>query len=355
MSQLVTFSKKDKEFMSYLEGTFSDTHRALPLKTLNANTAAETVTFKIVPVSEISQPNFFQKIVQLYKVRTFLLILVPLMLTFTKNIEDAHLKDTSGAWLALVGALIAFVAVNLRNDYVDHIKGVDRVLERSGSRAIQNGWVTARTIRWAANFFLVIALIIGGFMVDSYPKLGGILALSLVIGLWAQFNKTNSFKYRVGGELCLFLMIGPLLTLGYQISMGGKVDLEAILMGAVWGWLVLFLIHLRNFMNIFMSSQAGFKNTINYLGFDKARRLIIFWWISFIVLSFAYHMTYAANFWGMFTAVALSICSISFVNNIRRISSPIGSEIRGLFRSGFYLFLLTIFMWSFECLWYLLR
>lgn len=355
MSQLITFSKKDKEFQTYLDGTFSKTHRALPLKTLNPNTASETVTFNVVPVSEISQPNIFQKIIQLYKVRTFLLILVPLMLTFTKNIEDGHLRDTSGAWLAFAGALIAFVAVNLRNDYVDHMKGIDRVLEKSGSRAIQNGWVTAARIRRASNVFLFVALVIAGILVDSYPKLGGVFAISSVVGLWAHFNKNNAFKYRIGGEFCLFLMLGPLLTLGYQISMGGKVDIEAILLGSLWGWLVLFVVHLRNFMNIFMSAQAGFKNSVNYLGFDKARRLIIFWWVSYVVALIVYHFVFASNFWGLYAAVVLILFSFPFLNKIRRISSPIGGEIRELFRTGFYLFLLSIFMWSFECIWYLLR
>ena len=355
MSQLVTFSKKDKEFQAYLEGTFSKTHRALPLKTLNANTASEAVTFKIVPVIEIQSPSFLHKIFQLYKVRTFLLVLVPLLLTFTKNMEDGRLRDSMGAWTAFAGVLLAFIAVNLRNDYVDHMKGVDRVLERSGSRAIQSGWVTAAQVKTASNIFLVLSLFIGILLVLSYPKLVGVIAISSVIGLWAQFNKTNSFKYRVGGEVCLFLMLGPLLTLGYQIAMGARPDTEVLLLGSLWGWLILFVMHLKNFMNIFMSSQAGFKNTINYLGFDKARRLIIFWWVAYVVFSFAYHIKYASNFWGLYSTVVLALCSFPFLGKLRKVSSPIGGEMRALFRSGFHLFLLSIFMWSFECIWYLLR
>ncbi|AHZ86643.1 prenyltransferase [Bdellovibrio bacteriovorus] len=355
MSELITLSKKDAQFESYLLGTFSKTHRALPQQTLNVNSASELVTFRVLPLNEITKPSFWAKMSQIYKVRTFLLIFLPLFLILTKNIDDQTMQDPVTTAIATIGVLLAFISINLRNDYMDHMKGVDRVLERSGSRAIQNGWITAAQVKHLSSFFLFMALVCAVPLLFAFPQLAGIFAVSLVVGLWAQFKKQNSFKYRIGGEFALFVMLGPLLTVGFQIAMGVPGDVEAFWLGCVWGWLVLFVVHLRNFMNIFPSSQAGFTNTVNWLGFDKARRLIAGWWILFLVFNLTYHLTYAGFYWGVYLTVVLAFASVGFIYKLKNISSPVGSEMRKVFRSGFYLFLIAIGMWVFECLWYLLR
>lgn len=355
MSELITLSKRNKEFESYLLGTFSQTHRALPQQTLNVNSASETVTFRIVPLDQIQKPKWWVQVSQIYKVRSFLLILLPIVLILTKNIDDHTMQDPVTSLIATVGVLLAFISINLRNDYMDHMKGVDRVLERSGSRAIQSGWITAAQVKTCSTVFLVLALLCAVPLAFAYPELLGVFAASLAIGLWAQFKKQNSFKYRIGGEIALFVMLGPLLTVGFQMAMGVSPDMESFWLGCVWGWLVLFVVHLRNFMNIFPSSQAGFTNTVNWLGFDKARRLIAIWWILFVVFNLVYHLTYAGSYWGVYLTAVLAFVSGNFIFKLKAISSPVGSEMRSVFRSGFYLFLIAIGMWVFECLWYLLR
>ena len=353
MSEFVTLSKNSPEFESYLLGTFASDKRALPVQTLNVNSAAETVTFRVLPLKEIQRPSSLSVILQAFKVRNFLLIMVPLFLIFTKNMADSTLRDPMSAAIATLGVLLGFLAVNLRNDYMDHMKGVDRVLEKSGSRAIQNGWVTAAQVRSLSTILLLSSLLCALPIVIAYPAVALVIVLSLIVGLWAQFKKRHSFKYQIGGELALFLLLGPLLTVGYQLAMGGPLDRESFWLGAVWGWLVLFVVHLKNFSNILPSSQAGFSNTINWLGFDKARRLLAVWWGLFMVFNLLYHLIYAGIFWGFYLSLALAVWSGTFIYRLKNLSSPVGSELRTVYRSGFQLYLLTIGLWVFECLWYL--
>lgn len=355
MSQLVTLSKSSPEFESYLLGTFSKDQRALPVQTLNVNSASETVTFRIVPVDSLQRPSFFAVFLQTFKVKSFLLILVPLFLVLTINIADSAPIDPQTTVLATVGVLLAFVAVNLRNDYMDHMKGVDRVLEKSGSRAIQNGWVTAAQVKFYSSVLLALAILCAIPIAVALPEVVWVLGASVAVGLWAQFKKQNSFKYRIGGELALFLMFGPFLTVGYQQAMGLLWDAESVALGCLWGWLVLFVVHLKNFANILPSAQAGFTNTINWLGFDKSRRLLAFWWGAFVFFNLVYHGVYAGQYWGFYASVVLIFLSFSFIARLKNISSPAGSELQGVYRSGFKLFLTTIGLWVFECLWYLLQ
>lgn len=355
MSELVTLSKASQDFESYLLGTFAKDKRALPLQTLNVNSASETVTFRVLPLKNIQRPSEFLVFMRIFKVRSFLLVLVPLLLILTKNIVDKTPIDIITTLIATVGVLIAFLAVNMRNDYMDHMKGVDRVLEESGSRAIQNGWVTAAQIKTFSTGLLVLALLCTAPLIFAFPILAGIVVLSLAVGLWAQFNKENSFKYRIGGEFSLFLMLGPFLTIGYQIALGAPFDQESFWIGCLWGWMVLFFVHLRNFANILPSVQAGFANTVNWLGFDKSRRMLAIWWGFFIVFNFLYHYFFAGLYWGFFLTLILISFSIPFVLKLKSLSSPVGSELRAVSRSGHYLILLTIGLWVFECLWYLLQ
>lgn len=353
MSELVTLSKSSPEFESYLLGTFSQDKRALPVQTLNVNSASETVTFRIVPVESIVRPSGLVFLLQTFKVRSFLLILTPLFLIMTKNIADRSMHDPLTSIIATLGVLLAFISVNLRNDYMDHMKGVDRVLQRSGSRAIQNGWVTAAQVKSYSGILLLFAVVSAFPIVIAFPVVALVIGAGLIVGIWAQFQKGNSFKYQIGGELALFLLLGPLLTVGFQLAMGAPFDQESVWMGCVWGWLVLFVVHLRNFTNIFASGQAGFTNTVTWLGFDKTRRMLAIWWGLFLIFNLTYHIVFAGYYWGFYLALALGFLSIGFIFKLKNISSPVGSELRALFRSGFSLFLLTIGLWLFECVWYL--
>ncbi len=353
MIEYVTLTKNSPDFESYLLGTFAKDKRALPITTLNVNSSAETVTFKIVPLKEIELSAWGSVLLQTFKVRSFLLVLVPLFLVLSKNISDESLVDPMATLMATWGVFCAFVAVNLRNDFMDHMKGVDRILERSGSRAIQNGWVRAITIKKLSTFFLILAFGFAIPLMVVYPWLGAVILPAAIVGILAQFRKQSSFKYRRFGEVLLFVMFGPLLTVGYQLSMGAGFDEESFWIGCVWGWLVLFVVHLRNFRNILPSSQAGFSNTVNWLGFDRSRRLLAGWWFLFMVFNLAYHYVYAGIYWGFYLTLGLAFVSLSFIGQMKKLSSPAGSEMVAVFRRGYALYLIAVGLWVFECLWYL--
>ena len=355
MSELVTLSKGNPGFEDYLLGTFSKTKRALPLQTLNANSASETVTFKIVDVNELEKPHLLSRIAQTFKVRSFLLVLVPLLLVLTKNIADQTLEDPWLTILATFGVTLAFIAVNFRNDFMDHMHGVDRVMIRSGSRAIQRGWTTAAQVRTWANVFVFLSLLCALPVMIVVPQVAVLTVLALMVGLWAQFKKRKSFKDHVGGEFALFLLLGPMLTTGYQLSMAASFDVEIMWLGALWGWLVTFVVHLKNFKNILPSSQAGFTNTVNWLGFDKSRRLLAGWWLAFVFFNLIFHLEYAGIYWGWYLTAILLFISFPFIHRLRRASSPVGSELMVAFRSGFNLFVIAVGLWVFECLWYLFQ
>lgn len=343
-SELLTLSKAAPEFDTYLKGTFSNTHRALPLQTLNANTQSETVTFKIVPLSAISKPTLNQFIFQTFKVKNFLLVLFPLFLIFVKNYADGTLVDPLSAVIATLGIFCAFMSLGLRNDYLDHVRGFDRVLKNRGSRAIQNGWVTAEQVKKYSLYFLILAILCAVPIVVSFPSVLAVLAVSAVTGVWA---------YQIGSELSQFLLLGPFLSVGYQLSMGMYFDLESLCLGLIWGWIVLYLNHLRNFLCIIESSQAKFKNTVNRIGFDNSRRMLAIWWVVFVLAYAGYHVFYGSMILGFYGTLLMALISIRYIAKLKKLATPAGSELLAVQKYAQHTLVIALLVWALENIWYL--
>lgn len=352
MTEVITLSKGDAEFNAYLMGTFSKTHRALPISTLNANSARETVTFEIKPLAEIRRPSYFFLLLYLLKVRAFILILFPLFLLLVKNTADKTIKDPIVVLISTLGILSAYFAVNLRNDYTDHIKGLDRINPQAGSRVIQNGWMTASQIRHWAHVFVLFATMFAGMVIFAFPEVIGVVMLTFMVSIWAQFLKKGSFKYHKGGEFFVFLLLGPLLSTGYQISISGFWDIESLYLGIIWGWLVVFLQHIKNFEYIMINAQAKFHNTVTWLGFDRSKTLLKIWWTLFVVQFLAYHYRYAGIFWTWFLGAVLVFCSMPFFIGLNHLHSSVGSDLIRVRRVGYGLVLLSLFLWTAENIWY---
>ncbi len=352
MSEVITLSKSSPEFESYLLGTFSKDKRALPIRTLNANSLQEIVSFEIKSLREIEKPGLPMLLLYLLKVRSFILVLFPMYLILVKNAVDGTIQDPLVVLLSTLGILSTYIAVNLRNDYMDHMKGLDRINPKAGSRVIQRGWMTAKQVKSWANFFVILAILISATVIIAFPVVIGVVVLTFLVGIWAQFLKKGSFKYQKGGELFVFLLLGPLLTTGYHISIAGTWDLESLFLGIIWGWLVVFLQHIKNFEFIMINSQAHFHNTITWLGFDKSKTLLKVWWLSFLALFIFYHLRYAGSFWAWFLGAVLAFSAFPFFISINHLQSPAGSDLIQIRRRGYNLVLVTIFLWSIENIWY---
>jgi len=349
---MVTLSKSSPQFESYLLGTFSKDHRALPLRTLNANSSQETVTFEVKSVDELDRPSLPMILLHLLKVRAFILVLFPMYVILVKNNADKTIRDPMVVLFATLGILFTYIAVNLRNDFTDHMKGLDRINPKAGSRVIQKGWMTAAQVRSWSNFFVALAVVFASVVIFAFPVVIGVVMLTVLVGIWAQFLKKGSFKYHKGGEFFVFLLLGPLLTTGYHISISGAWDLESLFLGIIWGWLVVFLQHIKNFEFIMVNSQAGFHNTVTWLGFDRSKTLLRVWWFLFLAMFIGYHLRYAGNFWTWFVCGSVAFSAFPFFIGISNLQSPVGSDLIRVRRRGYNLVLVTIFLWALENIWY---
>lgn len=351
MSELITLSKKDPRFRAYIEGTFSDEMRALPIQSLNVNTDAEQVTFRLFPREALTPSFWGLHWLQVLKVRNFLLVAFPIFLVFIKNGMQQTLKDPVTGLLSALGALSLMAAANLRNDYRDHLSGLDRLHPSSGSKAIQKGWVTAAQVRRWSVVYLVLGVLLGLRSVWLYPAIVFWVGVSALLGILGLTSFEMGLKYRRWSEWTVFLLLGPMLTTGIQFSMGHGFDWESLALGVLTGWIFVFYLHLKNFEQLMVNNQAQFENTMTWLGFEKGKRWLLFWWLLFVILFLSYQFFYHPPFWwGIFLAACLLV-SLPLVKILKRLKSPLGSSMKTLMVIGQQALLFLMGLWMVESLW----
>lgn len=351
MSELVTLDRRHPDFMKYLKGGYVDGKRALPVKSLNVRSDSETVTFKMIPPGEIVRPSWPVVWLKALRPRSFLQVLVPMFLVLASSGAFEMSADPDLPWLATVGVLALHAAALLRNDVQDHLSGFDRVRVDRGSRALQNGWLTVAQLEAASWIFLGIAGLCALPVVFVHPSVLVVIALTVVLGAAGFFREEKSFRDLKAGHLLIFLLGGPLLMAGYSLALTGRLPVEILVSGVVWGWLILFPVHLRDLENLIVEGQSGRASLIGRAGFDRSLTILRFWWL--IGLAGFVVVTRLATQPLILRLIVLVLVLLSgrFAWTLSRLKSPAGSEVSALRKRGEFLFLFLVMIWVLESLW----
>ncbi len=362
-----TLSKNDPEFLPHLLGSFSKTERALPVESLNINSGLETVTFKIIPVSDIHQPSPIKKWMQILKVKNFILLAFPIFCLTVKNSLDETNVRPFISLLNILSCLCLLIFMNLQNDYWDHLSGLDRLHPGSGSRAIQLGWVAAYEAKNYSWLFLFLAFSLGLPSLSTYPSVIPVTVVAFLLLLGSPFihwltgfknsfiiSKKIGFRFRRWTEVLVFLFFGPLFSTGFQVGGGHHVDLESFLIGIISGLSTLFVIHIRNFESIMVNNQAGFSNSVKILGFEKSKQLLWWWWVGIILVMGIHHSLFAHEAWMIgFFFISFGL-SWNMLKTIRTIKSPVSSSFGLSLKRVYKLVLIITSIWIIENVSYLL-
>src|SRR3954470_9689647 len=136
--------------------------------------------------------------------------------------------------------------MNFLDDYFDHRRGIDRINQRSGSQAIQNGWIRARTMYHAGLGLLGFSILLGLPILLQRPALLLTAALFALLIAWGFSSQTARLKYRGFGEVTTFLLSGPLLTGGLFWALSGAARWQSLLLGFTFGFTTVIYYHLKN-------------------------------------------------------------------------------------------------------------
>lgn len=347
----ITIKKNQSDFKNHLMGLQPKGYRAIPVQTLNLGSDDESVTFYCQDVASIAKPGWFKFFISFIKLRSYLLILLPLLFVIVKNFIADRFNDPFSLCFAAVAMLFLYAGVNIRNDVVDHVSGFDRVNVPYTEKPILQGWISAAKSNVWAWIFIMVAFIFSLPVLILQSEETRVLGVVLALVFLGKIFRGSFYKEKHFGELILFLLMGPGIVIGYQVALGAGIDTEVLAFGFMWGTAVLFLLHVNNFCHLLTSSQAQVQNTMTKLGFDRAKIFLQAWWLLYLTEYFVFHWFYSNSFWTSFGTGILFLSSYALFIKISRIRSPLGSDLKQLRKIAYNTFSLMSFILVIEYIW----
>jgi hypothetical protein len=105
VSTFVTVKKSHADFLKYLWGDFSTSQAALPVATMNVESADETITFEIIDRNTIAKPHSLKTFILLTKFQNLFLVVLQLFYVLIKNYVDNRFRDPVTCLIASVAML----------------------------------------------------------------------------------------------------------------------------------------------------------------------------------------------------------------------------------------------------------
>ena len=182
--------------------------------------------------------------------------------------------------LGLFGAALVLIGACLLNEYWDFRFRADLLEDGrhphfGGSKAIQEGVVSAAAVRRAAWFCFAAAVLLGGAVsisLGSWPL--AVLILAAVFISWAYTAPPLRLIYRGWGEAFLFVAFGPLLVSGGYLLQSGTVSWPVVLLSLSPGLMTAAVLVANEFGDRRADTRSGKKNLLVRTG--PRRTLLVF-------------------------------------------------------------------------------
>ena len=323
--EYITLTKGDAEFDAYLLGTFSRTHRALPVETFHPQTARERVTFKLVPREKVAAPRWWVTYFWSSRPELLGLTMGPAIAAWLNHHSEIHEWTKWPSWFALLGVFFLHAASFLMNDVQDHLRGLDRQNGRRGSQVIQRGWVSAAAMKnWAyVNFFLAVLFGVPAYL--NAPVELSVICVAAFVGLgvlvWNKWARWGASDFAVT------MLFGPLLTSGIALASFGACDVRDVVLGIAVGALATWALQARQFEYLFRAQPEGFRTFLGFWNFDRARTLCVVEGVLLLLLQPLAAWLLGIPLKLFILLPVVSIPSILFMGRLRSAASPLSSQL----------------------------
>lgn len=226
-------------------------------------------------------------------------------------------------FVAVIGAGMAHLAVNLLDDYFDfknHNAEIREQLARTDVRIrthkcsyLVEGSSTLMQTFAVASIFASIAVACGLFI---FAERGlTIMVLAAAGAFLGFFYSARPFClcHRGLGELVCFLMFGPLLMTGVYFSTCGMIDCNIILVGFAVGLLVTNILYTHSLLDEIADTYARKRTLASVIRSKKGKLSVsgLFTFMPFVIVSIAVILNYI-SYWYLMTYIVLPLAMVSF-------------------------------------------
>jgi 1,4-dihydroxy-2-naphthoate octaprenyltransferase len=203
--------------------------------------------------------------------------------------------DGRFSWPLFLAALAAGILIqsgtNVVNEVFDVRQGIDTITSPRASHAVLKGRFTERGAYLFAVSLFAAACAIGIGL--AYVRGPAIIALG-VLGIVAGYTYTAppfQYKYKAVGLPMIFLIMGPIMTVGSYYAVSGTADLKSLVLSVPVGLLVAAIVHGNDWRDIGDDSRAGIVTPSILFGREWA------------------HYAYIALVLGAYVSLALSVAA----------------------------------------------
>lgn len=326
MERYLTLSKTETKFQSYLSGRFSNSEVAIPTRSLEVSTSGEQVTFLLKPKTLLGFKAWLEILPRLFRFNLLSLSFAPVLVVWASSGATAL---TWSSISAALGLLCFHCGIFALNDYVDHIRGLDRVSDTAGSRVIQSGSVPAYLVARIAVGILVLAVVFGLPAVLTDSNLLSIGLAAFTLGVFGYSFARSGWRRVLVGSFSVFVTFGPLLTLSafelFQRPITAENFSEFILLSTFFGWAASLYSRSRQLGSAMVDHLAKVHTFATRVGFDRARQFLIFDCLTFIGFFFYLWSTQFSELQLLVLALAILWVGLKLVALVFKIKSPLSS------------------------------
>lgn len=201
--------------------------------------------------------------------------------------------------LIVMASFFVHLATNIANDYFDHIQGTDAGDAIGGSRVLQEGKISLTELRWAIIILYIAAALIGLYMTWAV-KLWVLLPIMAFAFFSSLFYVAPPVRYGYHGlgELFVGINMGPVMVLGAQWVILGRVEWTAFPVSVPIGLMVALILYYQSLPDMDTDRAAGKRTLSVRLGRKGALKGLLTFWI----IIYATIATLAVS--GYFSAIA---------------------------------------------------
>lgn len=244
------------------------------------------VLVELIPVAQWRRPTLALRWLAALRLPYLSISLLPLLLVFCASLASG----TNGEKAASLITVLLFLSVslihlgcNFWSDYEDHLRGVDNPGQSGGSGVIQKLWIPAIHLRNAAAFLFLSGCAFGILLLTQLPAelvTGRLVWLAMVGALGAASYSGWPFHYKYFGlgEPIVFLLAGPLVTVGAAaLYFSQHADLARFaLLSLPLAFLVTLRLHSGNMQRIPFDSIARVQSIARLFGFGWSKHAYLF-------------------------------------------------------------------------------
>ena len=208
------------------------------------------------------------------------------------------LAAKDGSWhvgrflLINLGAFMIHMATNLVNDFADHLQGADAGESIGGSRVIQEGTISLRSLGWAISLLYSFAAVIAFYLMGTL-NLWPMLPVLLFSFFSSLFYVTPPIRYGYYGlgELFVGLNMGPVMVVCTHWAISLNVGWVPFYISIPIGFMVASILYYQSLPDMKTDTAIGKRTLAVRLGKRGAfAALILFWatvYLTILILIFA--------------------------------------------------------------------